>query len=264
MKKIISKFILPFVALSPVSYALAQSSQSLFQVATFTSLLQGVYNGDYSFSQLSKHGNFGLGTFDVTNGEMVAIDGNFYQILQDGRAHKVSPKQDMPFAQVVYFKEKPSFDLSNIHSSAALAQLLQKRLKNQNIPYAIRITGTFEMLHLRSLTKQKRPFRPLNETYKTQAEYTFHNVKGTIVGFWFPEYLGKINVPGFHFHFISNDRLRGGHVLNASVEHAVVAIQPIYSLQIQMPKTTEFRKADLNGDHEKQIRKIESASVRLK
>jgi hypothetical protein len=35
---------------------------------------------DLTFEALARHGDFGLGTFDALDGEMIAIDGTFYQI----------------------------------------------------------------------------------------------------------------------------------------------------------------------------------------
>ena len=36
--------------------------------------------------------------------------------------------------------------------------------------------------------------------------FEFHDVEGTIVGFFTPDYLRGVNVPGYHLHFITADR----------------------------------------------------------
>lgn len=64
-----------------------------FQVGALISFFQGMYNGDYSFADLAKQGNFGLGTLNGVDGEVIAIDrapeaieqptdlGSFYNIF---------------------------------------------------------------------------------------------------------------------------------------------------------------------------------------
>ena len=62
---------------------------TLFQTSTIDALLDGNYDGDISFAELEANGDFGLGTFDALDGEMVALYGVFYQIRADGRAYPV-------------------------------------------------------------------------------------------------------------------------------------------------------------------------------
>ncbi len=40
-------------------------------------LLDGIYDGVISFEDLKKHGDFGIGTFDQLDGEMIAFDNEF-------------------------------------------------------------------------------------------------------------------------------------------------------------------------------------------
>ena len=44
---------------------------TLFQVSAINALLAGVYDGDVTFEELSERGDFGLGTFQALDGEMV-------------------------------------------------------------------------------------------------------------------------------------------------------------------------------------------------
>ena len=60
----------------------------LFQTSTLQALMAGVYDGNLTFQELARHGDFGLGTLDALDGEMIALDGVFYQARADGR---VSP-----------------------------------------------------------------------------------------------------------------------------------------------------------------------------
>ncbi len=224
---------------------LDQQKSTVFQVATIGSLAQGVYDGDYDYKRLMQHGNFGLGTFLDLNGEMVAVDGTFYQIEADGSLKTVNPKQIVPFAQVTFFRPPFHTQISNITSYQALGKKILQTFTNKNIPYAIRIAGTFNALKLRSLRKQKKPYPPLTKAAAEQAIFNLQNVQGTIVGFWFPKYWAGIAVPGFHLHFVSADRTTGGHVLGISVKDSELCIEPLHNVHIYLPNTKSFANANL-------------------
>jgi len=59
----------------------------LFQTSTLQALMAGVYDGDLTFQALARHGDFGLGTFEALDGEMIALDGAFYQIKVTAASH---------------------------------------------------------------------------------------------------------------------------------------------------------------------------------
>ena len=52
--------------------------QKLVQVSTIDALLQGVYDGNTSLQTLGKYGDFGIGTFNGLDGEMILLEGHFY------------------------------------------------------------------------------------------------------------------------------------------------------------------------------------------
>ncbi len=73
----------------------------LLQTSTIDALLSGNYEGDVSFAKLRAGGDdFGLGTFDALDGEMVALDGTFYQMKVDGVAYELDERLKPPFAVV--------------------------------------------------------------------------------------------------------------------------------------------------------------------
>src|SRR5918995_4538526 len=73
---------------------------TLFQTSTIDALLEGKYDGDVSFAELEERGDFGLGTLDALDGEMVALDGGFYQVKADGQAYAIDREMRTPFAVV--------------------------------------------------------------------------------------------------------------------------------------------------------------------
>lgn len=60
--------------------------ETLAQISTIDAILSGVYDGVVDFGTLKKYGDFGIGTFEGLDGEMLGFDGNFYQVKADGMA----------------------------------------------------------------------------------------------------------------------------------------------------------------------------------
>src|ERR671920_1935909 len=85
---------------------------TLFQTSTVDALLEGKYDGDVNFAELGDRGDFGLGTFDALDGEMICLDGDFYQVKADGRAYAVERRARTPFAVVTEFEPDTSQSLS--------------------------------------------------------------------------------------------------------------------------------------------------------
>ncbi len=56
----------------------------LFQASTIGALLDGAFDGDLSFAELAEHGDLGLGTLNRLDGEMIALDGEFFRADVDG------------------------------------------------------------------------------------------------------------------------------------------------------------------------------------
>ncbi|WP_420420768.1 acetolactate decarboxylase [Simkania sp.] len=229
-------------------FSLFSEESQIFQVSTFSALMQGVYDGSMTYAEVEKQGNFGLGTFNQINGEMVALDGLFYQDSPNGTLSQVDPKQTTPFAVITFFNSSFSQKLLSSRNFEHLGRLLLPLIKQKNTPHAIKIEGSFRHLHLRSLPKQDPPYSNLMHAVKKQNEYDFYDIKGTLVGYYFPEYLNGVNVGGFHFHFISADLTKGGHVLDVSTKSGTCYFQPCQNLKIHFPDSARFAEANLRKD----------------
>ncbi len=148
-------------------------------------------------------------------------------------------------------------DTALLADYAALKRYLDGLIENKNIFYAIRIDGIFSYLKTRSVPRQQKPYLPLVDVVKHQVTFEFHQSKGTMVGFWCPAYVKGINVPGYHFHFITADRKAGGHVLAGSMQNVTVKIDPIPAFYMVLPQNTAFDKIDLSGVKQKELEKVE-------
>lgn len=65
-----------------------QPVSQIYQVSTMTSLLDGVYDGDFELSEIPKYGDFGIGTFNKLDGELIGFDGEFYRLRSDEPRHR--------------------------------------------------------------------------------------------------------------------------------------------------------------------------------
>ena len=82
----------------------AAEPATVYQTSTMAALLDGIYDGDVTIADLLSHGDFGLGTFNHLDGEMVVLDGTCYHLRADGTARIASPQDKTPFAAVLQFR----------------------------------------------------------------------------------------------------------------------------------------------------------------
>jgi acetolactate decarboxylase len=223
----------------------AAKAHELWQISMVSALLEGVYEGDVTYAELAKHGDFGLGTFNDLDGEMIAIDGKFFQLTSDGTAHVVDLMQKTPFAVMTFFTPEVARRLEHPVMRSELYALLDDLAPSRNLFYAIRIDGRFSRVLTRTVPRQTKPYRPLTEVVQTQPTFEFTNVTGTIAGFRSPDYMQGISVAGYHLHFITSDRIGGGHVLDLTIEDATLAIDHSSGLHVELPETSAFLSAGL-------------------
>jgi acetolactate decarboxylase len=232
--------------------------KEVYQYSTIASLIEGVYEGTVTYGELQAHGDFGLGTFDRLDGEMVALDGQFYQIRQDGKLYRVTSDQKTPFAVLVHFRPDTKLRLEQPCSYAEFQEFLNSNLLSSNFIYAIRADAIFDRVNVRVVPKQHRPYLPMTQAAKTQIEFQYANTEGTICGFRFPKYTSNLNVPGYHTHFVSKDRSVGGHVLDARMRKLDIQIEQLSGFHIQLPSHGQFLSADLNEDKSAEIEEVEN------
>jgi len=241
----------------PSSQAGAPDPDLLYQVSPVDALMLGAYDGVVSVDELMHHGDFGLGTFEGLDGEMVVLDGICYQVGMDGAAHPVDGGVMVPLAEVTTFERDrvvPGISGKNITQVTAG---LDAALLSKNLFAAIRIDGTFPSVKARSVPRQEKPYPPLAEAVTHQAVFEWHNVTGTVVGFYTPPFAKGIGVTGYHLHFLSADQKTGGHVLDLEVEDtpAVLDITPRFI--VVLPTSGDFIGMDLSGDLSQELAKVE-------
>ena len=209
----------------------ATAQPRITQVAIIDTLLGGMYDGSATVGQLKSWGDLGIGTMHQLDGEMLVVDGVVYQVKYDGAVNRPGDSETIP-----------------------------RYIANRNVPIAVRFTGKFSFMHTRSVERQKKPYRPLIEASKNQAEFKFKNISGDMVGFLFPKYVKGMNVPGWHLHFIDKDRRCGGHILDFSMLDGELEICEIYDFRAIFPTGSDhLAKLDLDKDRGQELKKVESS-----
>ncbi|KQR22464.1 alpha-acetolactate decarboxylase [Agreia sp. Leaf335] len=221
---------------------------SVYQTSTISALLAGVYDGTVTVSELLAHGDFGLGTFNHLDGEMIVLDGVCYHLRSDGSVTVATGTEHTPFAAVTYFHAKHELAIDTVTTRHALTALIDGTINSANVGASIRISGTFDSVRTRTVGEQKKPYPPLVDAAAGQAENTLTQVTGTIAGYRTPPFEDEISVAGYHLHFIDDSRTRGGHVLDFVLSSGKVEISPISELHLSLPETTEFLDATISTD----------------
>ena len=229
----------------------------LFQTSTIGALLVGVYDGDMSLGELREHGDFGIGTVNALDGELIELDGAFVSVTGDGRVHLLPGLVRTPFAAVTFFEADDSFPVQQVSSYEQLQGLIDARLPTPNICYAVRVRGVFSSVRTRSVPAQSRPYPPLAEVVKNQTVFELPEVTGTLVGFRLPGFVSGLNVPGWHVHFLADDLSNGGHLLECAITNAVVEIDYTRGLCVALPGTEDFAGCDASGERKQELEQVE-------
>jgi acetolactate decarboxylase len=229
---------------------------SLYLCAPINALVEGIYDEKIPMSEIRAHGDFGLGTFDHLDGEMVMLDGKVYQCTADGKVSLVEEECFTPFAGVTFYQTHSIDVLEHELDYAGFNEWLLSLLPSRNMFYAIRLEGTFSHVKVRSVPKQES-YRPLVEVAKDQPVFNFHNIEGTLAGFYTPTYMSSISVPGLHLHFLSEDLQHGGHLLECSPQKLNAGIQFINKLELSLPVTLDYLTWDFRRDISRDLKKAE-------
>ena len=238
--------------------SLELNRHSLFQVSTSNALVQGVFGGAVTVGELKLHGDFGLGTFAQLDGELILLEGGCYRATANGHISEVEDDVEVPFALVTEFASDLTAELDDVSMESFLVEIDRLR-PSYNLFVGIRAEGRFDRVSLRAVCGAE-PGEGLADVAARQSEFAAHDVEGTLVGFWSPDYTQAISIPGYHFHFVSVDRDVGGHVFGFEARRFMIDLQFESDMHLALPETAEFLSADLAGDHRQEIDRVEHAA----
>lgn len=236
----------------------------MYQVSTLQALAMGYTRSVTTVGELRMHGNIGLGTFENVDGEMILVDGKCYRAMETGLVEEADDAMGVPFSSVVTMAETRSFSIGAMSNIEALKEYLTVKIEEGfglNSMHVIRIDGFFSKVDARS----EAPYRSQHITLKemlavTQRAFVFEEIKGTMVCVYYPDYMDGINAAGWHLHFISNDRTKGGHVFDLKMQSGDASLMKIDSIEIQMPCDPAFDTYSLKESSQEDIKEVEQGS----
>ena len=233
----------------------------MYQVSTLQALALGYSRAVITAEELLKEGDTGLGTFEDVNGEMIVMDGHCFRADQDGNVTLVPQATGVPFAAVAKLYGEQEFELKDMPDITSVREELTRKIEERfglNSMHVVRIDGVFEKVDARSEAPYRSHHVTLKEMLgKTQKAFIFENIRGSLIGVYFPDYMDGINMPGWHLHFLSEDRSKGGHVFDVSVREGTAKVDKITNIYINLPKEAAFDTYSLKQDLRDEIKSVE-------
>jgi acetolactate decarboxylase len=208
-------------------------------------LFENVLNSNKTIEYVKGHGDFGIGTIEALDGELIVLDGKAYTVRGDGVACKISDKSKTPITIITHFKKDIEIKSENINF-LEFQNIINGTLPSQNLLYSIKVQGTFINVKLRGIDKQIKPYLPISEIIKKGITHDYTELKGVLVGFKIPNYLENISVPGFHFHFIDNTYRKGGHLYYSDFKIIHIEIGVFHNFIVELDDSTDFYNANIN------------------
>lgn len=236
-------------------------ANKMFQVSTLHALVAGYTRSVITVEELEGMGDVGLGTFEGVDGEMILLDGVCYRARQDGSVARPAPGAGVPFASVASVEGGTAFELGEARGIDALKQELTCKIDEAyalNSMHVVTVTGAFDSVSARSESAYRADHITLKDMLATtQREFVFEKLDGTLVCVYHPDFMDGINAPGWHVHFLSEDRARGGHVFDLSLIRGHAVMHRIDRIEIQLPATLAFDTYSLKETSQKDIAEVE-------
>jgi acetolactate decarboxylase len=245
------------VAMPCVALAEEADRDRVTQISVINSLLLGQFDGTVPFAALVADGDFGLGTLDGLDGELVVLDGRGYQIRSDGTVVEVGPRHMIPFAVVTPFDQDGELACPSVRSLADLERHVDSAVGHPNNFVAIRIEADLASATLRSVHPQAKPYRPINTRKDFQSVWRREALHGTFIGIRSPAWARGVTVPGYHWHFLATDRRSGGHVLDCDVRGGTIRFDVCGSWLVKVDESAAFNAVDLAADMREELDRLE-------
>ena len=238
-----------------------KSNVKMFQVSTLQALALGYSRAVIDVDELMKHGDTGLGTFEDVNGEMIVVDGHCYRADETGAVTEADGNTGVPFSSVTFFSESRRCETGNADSIDKLKEWLDLRIEENfglNSMHVVRIDGRFDRVSARSESGYRAHHVTLKDALsETQRDFFFDDIEGTLVCVYYPDYMDGINASGWHLHFISEDRKKGGHVFDLSMVSGTAYFDRITNIEITLPHEPAFDTYALKGASKDEIKSVE-------
>lgn len=222
---------------------------TFYQYNIWWGFVNKVFDGDLTVKELKKRGDIGLGSYTQLDGELVMLDGIPYRIREDGSVTIPNDDDEIVYVDAAFFEPEFSFEIDQSVNFDSLRTIINKHLPTLNKFYTFKIKGTFDYIKCGGLNKQEKPYTDgLDVLIPKRPIFEGNNIKGTIIGFYCPEFIGNINVAGYHFHFISEDKLFGGHVMAFETNKLNLQVDSLLEYHFALPGSDDFYNVSLDKE----------------
>ena len=233
----------------------------IYQVSTLQALALGYSRAVITVGELIEHGDLGLGTFEDVNGEMIVLDGECFRADEEGKVWRADLDMGVPFASVAKAGQGPEVHVEDIPNIEDLKEKLTIKIEEDfglNCMHVARIDGRFTRVCARS----EAPYRSHHVELKdilseTQKDFVFEDITGTMICIYYPDYMDGINAPGWHVHFLSEDRTKGGHVFDLEIKDANIQLTKLDEIEIRLPNSPAFDTYALKEASGSDIKQVE-------
>jgi acetolactate decarboxylase len=200
----------------------------------------GLYDGITRIRDAKEHGNFGVGQFAALDGELIVSDGCFYRARADGSVGLADEADELCFAQLCYYEPHQHWDAPADLDDRSFGAFLSEKLTFRNSFCAFRIIGVFAAVVPTAPPAMTKPYPKFDAVPALRKSFPVSNIKGCMVGYYSPAFEAEDGIPGYHFHFISDDRLSGGHVTSFALASGQVDATRINELILTLPTTAAY------------------------
>ena len=242
--------------------ALQVEHHTLYQVSTSTALVEGIYRGAVTVGQLLEHGDFGLGTFEGLDGEMIVVDGEVFQVRADGAARAAAHGEAQPV------RTDHALRGGRRRSRSRLAARSPSCSRRSTRCAARRTSSTPSVSTARSTPCTRAPCAgpmsgvPLIEAAAHQPEFHLRGVAGTMVGFWSPPYTrAPGGRPAITCTSSPPSATPAATCSTAPAAACACSSRKFATCASRCPASEEFLKADLTRDPSADLARAESKPV---
>ena len=228
----------------------AAKKDTFYHYSIWWAFVNKVFDGDLKVLDLKANGDIGLGSFDFLDGEMIMLDSVPYRITEDGKVSVGNDDDEIVYANATFFSADDQFAVNGPNDYDAFRKRLNQALPSHNYFYAFKVHGTFKKMKCGGLNKQEKPFKDgLDVLIPARPVFEKEEIAGTMIGFFCPEFIGNINVAGYHFHFISDDKKMGGHVMDFLCESPLdVQLDKMKNYHFVLPENEDYENVELDKE----------------
>ncbi|NYY79661.1 hypothetical protein DMH17_03720 [Raoultella planticola] len=150
------------------------------------------------------HGDFGLGTFNELDGELIAFSSEFTSCAPTGSARKAHWGTKDAVRGDDWFRPQHRVSFDHPVNRQQLHEIIDRQIPPTICSAPCISTATF-VTPIPDRPRQT-PYRAMTDVLDDQPVFRFNQRKGILVGFRTPQHMQGINVAGYHEHFITDDR----------------------------------------------------------